>query len=853
MTETTPLTRPEGEQSSMSIPDRFRQVVLSQGHRVAVSSPGDQWTYAELDERSTALACVILDHLGQGEGVVALLFEHGAPLVAAILGVLKAGRIYLALDADDVASSTRAMLADAQARLLLTDPPHAVLARSLSGDSLQALVVSSDGATHPACSACADVAPDAGAWLMYTSGSTGSPKGVWQSHRAVVHHADVYRDLVQITQEDRLLLLTSCGLAASATPLFTALLHGATLCPFHFRSQGAKRLAQWVRQQRVTVYQSVPTVFRRLVAVADRSSLDSLRLVRLGGETVRRSDIDAFRRHCPPEGVLMNALSSTETGLMTAFLIDRHRPLPEGPISVGFPVRGVAVRLVDERRMPVDAGSEGLIMVSSMYLAEGYWRRPEATAQAFQPDPQNPLGRRFLTADLGRFRADGCLEHMGRAGRQVKIRGRRVDLEEVEAALLETGLVDEAAVLPREEPSGEPRLIAYVVPREGTRPTSRTYRRALSGQLSGHMIPDGFVRLSDLPSTRGGKVDRLALPAPPGGGASRRGHGPLPRDRLEKRLAAIWESVLGISPIGRREDFFDLGGTSLQSIDILTRIEDQFNLVLSPSVLLEHSTIGSLTEWIAHRAVISSPRSLIALRSSPTGRPLFLLHTGDGYVAKYGQLARRLSDRPVYALQARGLRAECWPLMSVPAMARCYVEEIKTIDPTGPYLLAGACMGGLIAFEMAVQLVRQGRPVGLVALLDSEYPAPKGRQLRPTERLASPVRDAFRILRWSTVRAIGLGRSPRWLPTYRSFVQHMHARARRAYRPGSYPGTLTLFLAQRQYEGKDLRLMMACCARNTRTIQIPSDPADLLVPPAVEEVARQLQSCLRFEERGETP
>jgi thioesterase domain-containing protein len=162
-------------------------------------------------------------------------------------------------------------------------------------------------------------------------------------------------------------------------------------------------------------------------------------------------------------------------------------------------------------------------------------------------------------------------------------------------------------------------------------------------------------------------------------------------------------------------------------------------------------------------------------------------------------------------------------------------------------------MGGLIAFEVASQLVRQGRPVGLIALLDSEYPAPKGRRLRLTERMVSPVRETFRILRWSAIRAVGLGRSARWLPTYRSFVHHMHARARRAYRPGFYPGTLTLFLAERRYEDKDLRLMMARCARDARTVHIPGDRADLLIPPAVDEVARQLRLCLQAGEKRDSP
>ena len=743
MSEAAKFTRLDAGLSPMSIPGRFRQVVSCHGGRTAISTSETRWTYGDLDERSTSLACKILDRVGATDPVVGLLLEHDAPLIAAILGVLKAGRVYLALDPNDVAASLEAMLADARVRLLVTDKSNASLAHSLATDGLDILVIADDQASCSSTMILDGIPPDAGAWLMYTSGSTGAPKGVWQSHHNVVHHADVYRDLIGLTAGDRLSLITSCGLAASATPLFAALLNGAALCLYHVRSQGVERLAHWIRRQRVSVYQSVPTVFRHLMRAVGDSPLDSLRLIRLGGETVRRSDVDPYRERCPADCVLMNALSSTETGLISALMIDRHSTLPDGPISVGRPVRDVEVQLVDEQGRPVGAGSEGLIAVSSMYLAQGYWRRPDRTAKAFHTDPQEPQKRRFITADLGRFRQDGCLEHLGRADQQVKIRGRRVDLGEVEAAILATKRIEEAAVAATEDSSDDSRLVAYVVPRSGARITSRTCRRLLLRSLSGHMIPDEFVCLSHLPSTVGGKVDRLALSALSKPRENRRRRGPMPRDRIEKALAVIWESVLTVSPIGRRDDFFDLGGTSLQSMEILARVEDRFNIVLPPSILAEHSTIESLAALVANRTVIPSPHSLVLLRPSPAGRPLFLLHTGAGHVAMYGQLARRLLDHPVYALQAGGLQGESWPLMSIPAMARRYIREITAVDPAGPYLLAGVCMGGLIAFEMARQLALQARPVGLVALLESNYPAPTGRRLHRTERMVSPVRRHF--------------------------------------------------------------------------------------------------------------
>lgn len=854
MNDTVRPTEPDAQSSFLSIPARFRRVVSCHSDRTAINTSDAQWTYAELDERSTSLACDILNRVGTADPVVGLLLEHGTALVAAILGTLKAGRIYLALDPNDSVATLTAMLVDAQIGLLVTDKSNASLARSLATERLKVLVIEEEQTRCLPGTTCEEVPADAGAWLMYTSGSTGAPKGVWQSHGNVVHHAEVYRDLIGLTEKDRLSLITPFGLAASATPLFASLLNGAALCLYPIRSGGIDRLAEWMRNQRVTVYQSVPTVFRHLMRATGEGSLDSLRLIRLGGESVRPSDIEAYRKRCASDCALMNALSSTETGLISALLIHRDSVLREGPVPVGHPVGDVEVQLVDDQGRPVPRGAEGLMAVRSRYLAQGYWRRPDKTMTSFRCDPEEPQKRCFITADVGRIGDDGCLEHLGRADHQVKIRGRRVDLAEVEAAIQATKLADDVAAMATEHSSADTRLVAYVVPRSGVRLSTRTLRRMLRQSLSSHMIPDDFVCLPQLPVTPGGKVDRLALSALARPKEDHKRRGPMPRDRIEKALAVVWESVLNVSPIGRHDDFFDLGGTSLQSMTLLTRIEDKFDIVLSPSILSQHGTIESLAEIIVNRAVVPSPRSLVLLRPSTTGRPLFLVHTGAGYIAMYGQLAKRLSDRPVYALQARGLQGESWPLMSIPAMARQYVREITDVDPTGPYLLGGTCMGGLIAFEMARQLVEQGLPVALVALLESDYPARKGRRLRRKERMVSPVREAFRMLRWSVIRGLGLGRSARWLPTYRSFIGHMHARARRAYRPGFYCGKLTLFMAaERQYPGEDLRLRMARHARESHTVMIPGDRPGLLLPPAVSEVARQLQLCLDAAEAEGSP
>jgi len=839
-----------------SIPGRFAAVVARHAGRIAISTPDTQWTYAELDQRSTALATGILDRLGDATGPVALLMEHDAPLLAAILGVLKAGKMYLALDPANPAERSAAMLADAGAELLLTDPGHAAPASSLASGRLRVWEVADVPAPASTRQTPPDVLPDANAWLMYTSGSTGAPKGVWLNHCGIVFRTEAYSELINIAPDDRLSLLASCGLGTSATPLFGALLNGAAVCPFHVRSQGVERLADWLRRQRVTIYQSVPTVFRHLARAAGHQRVfEDLRLIRLDGEPVSRGDFEICRQHSTAGCRRMHALSSTETGLICAWLFDHQTALPDGRVPVGRPVRGVEVSLLDGQGRPVKAGDEGRIVVRSRHLSRGYWRNPEATEEKFRAYDQDPLYRVFVTSDLGRFLPDGALEHLGRTDQMVKIRGQRVDLGEVEAALRAVPSVQEAAVVAQEDFSGERRLVAYVVPRAGADGSPPVCRRELREQLlPEHMVPNSFVTLAQLPQTPGGKIDRQALPPPPDRNKSRSRRSARPRDVVETSVARIWESVLGVSPIGRHDDFFDLGGTSIQSARVLAQIEEAFGASLPPSILTEHGTVEKLAALIAGHVVIPSPGPLVVLRAAAAGRPLFLIHSGQGDVASYGLLVRRLPGRPIYGLQSVGLQGESWPLMSVSAMARRYLPEIIARDPTGPYLLGATCMGGMVALELVQMLRRQGRDVGLVALFDVPCPQSRWRHPDRTERLWGPLRDpvrnALRRLRWFFVRAAGWGRHARGLPAYRRFVAHMNSRAYRACRPAFYPGALTLFLtADTKYPGGDTRLVMRQHARETRIITVPGNRSGLFVRPAVDELARQLQNCLELADR----
>jgi len=841
-----------------TIPGCFAQVVARHAARAAVSAPDAEWTYAELDRRSNFIAGKIAGRSGENSGPVVLLMEHSARLIAGILGVLKAGRIYLALDPDEPRERLAAMIADSGSRLILADGANVATANSLSSGQTEVLAVADDLTTPSASDPLPELPPENGAWLMYTSGSTGTPKGVWQNHGGVIHHTRVYRELISLSPDDRLSLLTACHLAASATHLFGALLTGATLCLFNVRSQGIGRLATWLKEQQITVYHSVPTVFRQLAPLAGQHNFfATTRLVRLGGEPVLCGDVELFHRHCPENSRLMHALSSTETGLISALLIDRQTELTAGRLSVGHAVRGAEIRLLDETGRPAPNGGEGKIAVRSAHLARGYWRQPELTAEKFHADkPDSPL-RTFISDDRGRFLADGSLEHLGRADQVVKIRGRRVDLGEVEAALLATGLAQAAVVTAMENEAGENRLVAHLVPVQGADATRQNFRRQLQRQLPEHMLPDDFVALEKLPVTAAGKTDRQALPPPPRREVTTAlNRARRPRDVIDTRLQRIWEAALNLSPVGRTDDFFELGGTSLQSVEVLLQIEELFGVSLPPSTLVEHNTIEKLSALLADRAVVRSASPLVKLRDGG-GHPLFLIHSGQGDVTTYGLLTRRLPDRAVYGLQSIGLQGESWPLTSVPAMARRYLPEILARDPTGPYLLAGACMGGMVAFELAQMLRQRGKAVGLLGMMDTllpttEIPGQKWHR-KIYVSLRTPIHEHWRMLRWQVVRVAGLMQSGQRLPAYRRFIANLNGRAHRHYRPSFYPGEITLFITgETKFSQADPRLRARQLAQTARIRIIPGGRAGLFMKPAVDELARQLQTCLQAAENKST-
>jgi amino acid adenylation domain-containing protein len=597
-------------ETDRSIAACFRARAAAHPERTAVHAPSGEWSYGALDELAARIAAAVAATAGCGPGRVGLLFQPDAPMVAGVLGALAAGKTYVPLDPAWPEARMRQVLDDAAATLVLADRAgHAAalrLAGSLRAGPAAVLQVESlEPAAEPAV--LPDVPPEQLAYLLYTSGSTGAPKGVAQSHRNVLGHIRAYTGALRIGPEDRLTLLASYATDAAVMDLFGALLNGAALHLFDVRRNGVEPLAKWLRSRRITLYHSTPTLFRALLPgggpQGDR--FPSVRLVVLGGEAVIRSDFERFREHFAPGCVFVNGLGPTESTLALQCFMDHSTEPPGHAVPAGHAVEGVEVLILDALGEPAELYARGEIVVRGPHVALGYWGRPGLTAAAFVPDPRGCGARMYRTGDLGRRLPDGAVEFLGRRDHQVKIRGYRVEPDEVAAALGRYPGVREAAVVARASGAeGAAVLVAYFVA-DGP-PAPEALRAHLAALLPDPMVPAAYVPLAALPLTSSGKLDRGALPAPTADGYPRRGHA-APAGHTETALAAIWAGILGVERVGRHDHFFELGGHSLLAVQVISRVRRVLGVEVALGEIFEHPALADFARAVEEAARASLP------------------------------------------------------------------------------------------------------------------------------------------------------------------------------------------------------------------------------------------------------
>ena len=810
-----------------SVGDRFEEQARAHPDRVAVKTPGRTVRYGELDREANRMARGVLAAGASGKPV-AILMEKDAAKVAAILGVLKAGACYVPLSASYPRARNEQILADSRAPVLLTDDANLETARRVAGSAggPAVLDVSAGGSWTSGEEAEAglglEVSPDAYAYVLYTSGSTGRPKGIVETHRNLLHNVRNATNDQRYSRDDTILCANSFAFSGSLKNLFGALLNGGALAPFEVEREGLDALERRISEDGITVFEAVSTLFRQFAeGLPEGRVFPGVRLVRLGGEGVSARDYALFRAHFPESCVMINGYGVTETGTIRVFVMDREiGPGADGTVPIGYPVEGVDVLLLDESGLEVPTGEVGEIVVRGAYLSPGYWNDPSATAAAFSPADGGL--RLYRTGDLGRLLPDGCLVHMGRSDSQVKIRGNRVELAEVELALSRAPGVKEGIVVARDDLPADRCLVGYVLPDRASGSTARApeprdLRLFLAGRLPSHALPSAFVVLEEWPVSPNGKLDRKALPPP-----SRQYVAP--RDEVERRLAEIWEDVMDIPSIGVVDDFFELGGYSLKASALLARVGEAFGVALPQDTLLRAPTIGAMAGLVAGGPPEGPPSLVVAVHALGSKPPFFCVPGSEAHILSIYHLVQALDpDRPSYGLQLPDAAPGAWP--SIEEMAAPIVDELLEIRPDGPFSLGGHSFGGVVAYEVAQQLIARGREVDLLALFDTlgkGFPRRGTRLLSvldhleilarlPLEGKVSYLREraARRLETWKgrlrRVDARKLAESGSAIdhrpPDEREVVtprREINRRAWQAYQPRTYPGRLTIFRAVEQ-------------------------------------------------------
>ncbi|MEJ2177794.1 MAG: AMP-binding protein [Gammaproteobacteria bacterium] len=593
--------REAGTSLDQSVAAVFTQQALLHPEQVAIERNAGTLSYGALHEQSDLLAHAIVARFGPGNDPIVTLAGHNENVAILALGVWKAGKIWVPLDATHPAQRLLQITEDSKAVCILSEEGLQDLARSISTPDQTICRLSDltrEGSTRETLP---ELSAEALACVLYTSGSTGKPKGVVHNHRNLVHLAWRGAQALKISASDRLTMLPSCSQIAGITDLLRALLNGATLLPFDVRGNSVKNLAHWLMRQKASIYHSSPTLFRMLAdSLQTNEKVPNVHVVHLGGEAVTQEDVALFKQHFVPDCVLMNHLGCTELSGYCQLFIGHDFVLNKSAIPAGYAVKGVKVSVCDEQGEEVPVGEIGEIRVSSPYLALGYWHRPEETQMSFSKSASDGECRTYRTGDWGYMKEDGCLVYAGRADGQVQIRGNRVDSAEIEAVLTAHPLVQRVGVKISQNHS-EP-LIVFVKLREKGVLSESELRKFVKTKLPTFMIPSVEI-VEHLPLTANGKINYRQL----GTAEELAKHSSegctLPRTQTERNLARLWGEFVNAETIAVEDDFFVLGGDSLLVTRLVNRIESEYGIDASLHDIFQHPTLGELATIVAARRI----------------------------------------------------------------------------------------------------------------------------------------------------------------------------------------------------------------------------------------------------------
>ena len=848
------------------IQELFEEQVRLGGDRLALVSGDVRMTYAELNEHANQLA-----HLLQAEGVhrevpVGLCLYRSVDMVVGLLGILKAGGAYVPLEPDYPADRLGQLVEDSRVAVIVTNASS-----SLNLPPSGPTVLDLDAERERLAEQPTDDLPTQGwaedlAYIMYTSGSTGRPKGVCVVHRGVTRLV-VGNDFAALGPEETLLQLATISFDVSTFELWGSLLNGGRLVIGPPRLSSHKDLGRIIHDNEVSTLWLTAGLFHNVVD-ADLEALAGLRQLLVGGDVVSLDHAARFKARFP-ECRLIDGYGPTEnTTFSTTYEITGTET---GSVPIGRPIANTTTYVLDEHLHPVPIGVIGDLWTGGDGLARGYLNDPALTADRFVSTGSLGLSDPVIyrTGDRARYRPDGVLLFEGRKDNQVKVNGFRIETEEVEALLLTHLDPAQVTVVPRRSPLGEAQLVAYCVPRPGAVLTTTSLRTFLQDRAPSYLVPSSFVMLGELPLTPQGKVDRRRLPAPGTDDAGQATERLEPRSDLERTIASIWQRVFGLETVGVQDSFFDLGGHSLLAFRFFAALEQETGIVLPLATLFEAPTIERLAALIEERGDQARESLLVPIKPDGTRPPIFFIPGVGGTVLHYSPLARYLSpDQPAFGIEALGLDGKQRPLTRVEEMAARYIREIRVAQPHGPYALAGGSFAGIVAYEMARQLVEMGESVSLLALFDTYLVGPSvvTRLKTHAQVLAgSSPREKLGYLRtrvagrkrWAVQRlrerAFDEQREPadsRPGPAGDVRACNMLAARRYSSQPHAeqpYPGRVTLFVAADLGDAtpRPVEQWDRFVTGGVEKIVVPGTHVSMLEEPHAQVLAERLEQALR--------
>ena len=875
------------------------QVVRSP-NSIALICDGVSLTYRELNERADRLARRLCGLGVKSETMVGICTARSLDMVVAMFAIFKAGGAYVPLDPSYPKERLTFILNDTQMPVVVTQAAYLSL---FSERSIHVVALDEDWQEPtPAFPVSADtnITPETLAYVIYTSGSTGNPKGVMISHASLSHFVRLAGSALDVRSDDIYLQTASMSYALSVRQLMVPLANGATVVLANAEQMRDPLLMfQLIKREKITLIDFVPSFWRacvqRLAELPDierKHLLDNSlrRIVSVGEPLLFDLPHDWFYK-LGHTAQLVNIFGQTETtGVVATYPIPHEVPAETRIVPVGHSIIDTQLYILDADLRRVSAGEPGELYVSNPCLARGYLNRPELTAEKFIPNPFHDglNSRLYRTGDMALQREDGNIEFLGRGDHQVKIRGQRVELGEIESILRRHGSVRECVVTPRGDHPDNKYLVAYIVAKD-TSASSAELRAFVRNYLPEVMVPSAFVFLEALPLMPNGKLNRLALPDPYAIDASN------PDSHLkeqslspaEQTLASIWMDLMNLGSVGINDNFFDLGGHSLSVVQLFSRLEGEFGVRLPLTTILQAPTIAKLAEILQKEPPSTDHPVLIPIRTQGDRSPFYCIHGIGGGVLGYRDLVNQLdNEHPVYGLQSIALEDPETSDGSIESMATRYISAIRSIQPKGPYRIGGYCFGGVVAYEMARQLEREGEKVSLLAILEGYVPYARNIQASSLERLPIFVKhipawikdyasmspgEVFSRVRstWNRIRAKIQGRQDLQqrvrveeilemdlskVPDRSVELTQAHSRAFHQYKPGTYGGTVTLFRARHRslnevvFGSLDQTMGWDGLAQGGVEVRmVDGFHRNIHLPPYLHSLASELNQCLKIE------